>query len=50
MSSFELIGRLLNEEAWLSQTTVVPAEIGPAAPPTERRLQLPIVADIVVFP
>jgi murein DD-endopeptidase MepM/ murein hydrolase activator NlpD len=51
MSSFELVGRLLNEEAWLSLTTVVPAEIGPAAPPpTERRLQLPIVADIVVFP
>ncbi len=50
LDGFKLSGRLLNEEAWLDQKTVVPAVIGPAASPTERQLQLPIVADIVVFP
>ena len=49
-TGFRLVGTLLNEEAWLSQVVVVPAQIGPVAAPAERQHQLPLLTDIVVFP
>lgn len=50
LTGFRLSGRVLNEESWLSQSHVVPALIRPAAPPAERQHQLPLLADVVVFP
>ena len=49
-TGFELAGRLTNEEAWLDQAKVVPAQIVPATPPKARRNVLPLLEDVVVFP
>ena len=49
MKPFTLVLLALGLYAGLS-AAAVPALVGPAEPPTERHLQLPIVADIVIFP
>jgi hypothetical protein len=50
VTGFRLVGTLLNEEQWLNQEVVVPAQIGPVAAPIDRQNQLPLLADVVVFP
>jgi hypothetical protein len=47
---FWLPGQVLNLDEWDNQEVSVPAEIGAAEPPPERRNQLPLQTDIVTFP
>ena len=49
MKPFTLVLLALGLYAGLS-AAAVPAVVGTAEPPTARRLQLPIVADIVILP
>ena len=49
-TGFRLVGTLINEEQWLNQGVVVPAQIGPVAAPIDRQNQLPLFAHVVVFP